>query len=56
MLSNQIEVFFALRATVAVHDHHNCVALVEGRVEEFMHVEVEECWVGFDELLGMFAL
>ena len=21
-----------------------------------MHVEIEECWVGFDELLRMFAL
>ena len=56
VLSYQIEVFSALRAAVAIHDHHDCVALIEGRMEKFMHVEVEECWVGFDELLRMFAL
>jgi hypothetical protein len=56
MPSYKLEVIFALRTTVAIHDHHDCVALIEGGMEQFMHVKMKECWVGFDKLLRMFAL
>lgn len=53
---DECEVLGTLGAAVAVHDQEGGVALVEGRVEEFVKVEFEEGRVALHELLLVFGL